>query len=67
MNSFWIDSTKNLINFNSLEHDYNTDVCVIGGGIFGLTTAYYLSKNGVNVTVLEKDYIGSKATRTYNC
>lgn len=30
------------------------DVVVIGGGVMGLTTAYYLIKKGARVTVLEK-------------
>ncbi|MCF0125139.1 MAG: FAD-binding oxidoreductase, partial [Clostridia bacterium] len=34
----------------------------VGGGIFGITCAYYLSKLGFNVIVLEKDFIGSKTT-----
>ena len=42
-----------------LEKSY--DVVVIGGGVHGLTTAYYLATNqGVtNVAVLEKAYLGS--------
>src|SRR5438034_2425525 len=37
------------------------DVAIIGGGVHGLATAYYLAKNhGItNVAVLEKTYIGS--------
>ena len=37
------------------------DVVVVGGGVHGLATAYYLAKNhGVtNVAVLDKGYIGS--------
>ncbi len=31
------------------------EIAVIGGGIAGLTTAYRLSKQGIKVTVLEKD------------
>ncbi|WP_270181410.1 FAD-dependent oxidoreductase [Alkalihalobacillus sp. CinArs1] len=30
------------------------DVCIVGGGIAGLTLAYWLSEKGDNVTVLEK-------------
>ncbi|MEL6824533.1 MAG: FAD-dependent oxidoreductase, partial [Calditrichota bacterium] len=30
------------------------NVCVIGGGISGLTTAYLLSNKGYSVTLLEK-------------
>ncbi len=37
------------------------DVVVVGGGVHGLATAYYLARNhGINnVAVLEKSYIGS--------
>jgi sarcosine oxidase subunit beta len=43
-------------------HDFKAsyDVVIIGGGLHGLATAYYLAKNhGItNVAVLEKAYIG---------
>jgi sarcosine oxidase, subunit beta len=36
------------------------DVVIIGGGVHGLATAYYLAKRGVkNIAVLDKSYIGS--------
>ena len=35
MNSFWIDSIKNEQNFEKLNNDIETDVCIIGAGIFG--------------------------------
>lgn len=36
------------------------DVVIIGAGVHGLATAYYLGKRGVtNVAVLEKGYLGS--------
>ncbi|MBI4500430.1 MAG: FAD-dependent oxidoreductase [Gemmatimonadetes bacterium] len=39
------------------------DVVIIGGGVHGLATAYYLAKRGVrNIAVLEKSYIGSGAS-----
>jgi len=41
----------------------NYDVVIIGGGITGLATAYYLVRNGVkNILILEKDYIGAGST-----
>ncbi|MGI6109037.1 MAG: NAD(P)/FAD-dependent oxidoreductase [Bacilli bacterium] len=37
-----------------------TDVLIVGAGIIGCSTAYYLSKRGLSVTVLEgSDYIGN--------
>jgi len=40
-----------------------TDVIVIGSGAIGISTAYYLWKNGLNVTVIEKDEICSGASK----
>ncbi len=38
------------------------DIAVIGAGIIGMATAYYLSKNGVKLAVIDKEYIGSGST-----
>ncbi|MFB6291014.1 MAG: NAD(P)/FAD-dependent oxidoreductase [Candidatus Bipolaricaulia bacterium] len=39
------------------------DVIIIGGGITGLATAYYLTRHGLNdITIIEKDYVGSGST-----
>ncbi len=39
------------------------DVVIVGGGVHGLATAYYLGQRGIrNVAVLEKNYIGSGAS-----
>lgn len=62
MSSFWIDTTNNGGHFSKLNKDINIDVCIIGAGLFGLTTAYYLSKSGKKVAVLEKE--DSVATKT---
>lgn len=37
-------------------------VCIIGGGIVGCTTAYFLARQGFSVTVLERDTVGSNAS-----
>lgn len=64
MNSLWIDSVQ-IKNFAKLDKDIDVDVCVIGGGITGISTAYLLSKAGLKVCVLEKDKIAHHATRQY--
>lgn len=31
------------------------NVCIIGGGMMGLATAYYLTKQNIHVTIFEKE------------
>ena len=46
-----------------LRGNKTVDVLIVGGGITGISTAYYLSKAGLRVCVLEKDKIAHHATR----
>lgn len=62
MKSLWIETTKDKLPLKPMEKDEETDVCIIGAGLFGLTTAYYLSKEGKKVIVIEKGEIGEKAS-----
>ena len=62
LNSYWIDSTEKSEIFNEIDANYQADVCVIGAGICGLSTAYYLSKSGLKVIVVDKDDIGMKTS-----
>lgn len=39
-----------------------TDVVIIGGGVIGCAIAYYLSRQGIDVTVLERREIGGQAS-----
>ena len=40
----------------------SSDVVIIGGGIVGITTAYFLGKAGVKSLVIERDAVGSHAS-----
>ena len=60
--SIWED-TVTLPSFNSLNSDLETDILVVGGGITGILTAYYLKQAGFNVVLVEKNKIGSGATK----
>src|SRR5256712_13987867 len=40
----------------------SADVVIVGGGIAGMTTAYYLGMAGVASVVVERDAIGSHAS-----
>ena len=62
MNSLWLSEDLNKKNFESLNKNISTDVCIIGSGIFGLTCGYYLSKAGLKVTVVDKSDIARKTT-----
>src|SRR5438046_2024812 len=42
--------------------DTHPDVLVIGGGVIGLTTAYYLVERGASVTVVDKGDLGREAS-----
>lgn len=57
MKSYWIDSVKEQNKFNALEENIKTDICIIGGGLTGLSTAYNLSKYKIRTVLLEKDEI----------
>lgn len=39
-----------------------SDVCIIGGGVIGLTTAYFLARDGVRVTVVDRADFGREAS-----
>ena len=57
MKSYWIDSVKDQNKFGALEENIKTDICIIGGGLTGLSTAYNLSKYKIRTVLLEKDEI----------
>lgn len=56
LKSLW-HSDCPLPQFPSLRKDIKTDVLIIGGGIAGLLTAYFLKRQGVECVVVEKDRI----------
>ena len=62
MSSYWLDSVKDKPSFSKLDKNISTDVCIIGAGIFGLSCGYYLSKNGLNVTILDRNDIMEKVS-----
>jgi glycine/D-amino acid oxidase-like deaminating enzyme/nitrite reductase/ring-hydroxylating ferredoxin subunit len=53
--SYWIDSAP-LRNFPPLHRDIETDVLVVGAGITGITTAYFLKKAGLKVALIEREH-----------
>lgn len=59
--SYW-EATEDLIEGTTGLLADETDVCIVGGGIAGLTTAYLLSKAGRKVTVIDDGLIGGGET-----
>lgn len=56
MESIWQKSVQ-LPSFPKLNEDISTDVLIIGGGMAGVLTAYFLMRNGVDCVLVEKDKI----------
>ena len=53
MKSYWIDSEKEKKKYKELKEDIETDICIIGGGITGVSVSYYLNKYKIkNVTII---------------
>jgi glycine/D-amino acid oxidase-like deaminating enzyme len=61
--SLWMESAPLSEMAGSLDADQRADVCVIGAGIAGLSTALQLAQAGQKVVVLEDGDIGSGMTQ----
>jgi glycine/D-amino acid oxidase-like deaminating enzyme/nitrite reductase/ring-hydroxylating ferredoxin subunit len=59
--SLWLDTTR-AFDAPPLDGDRTTDVCVVGAGIAGLTTAYLLAVQGQSVIVLDTRGVGGGET-----
>ncbi len=57
--SYWFKDVADKRRFPSLQGDKNVDVVIIGGGIAGISSAYFLAKAGVKVALLEMGNIAS--------
>lgn len=62
MSSLWMNSVEGKTNFNSIDDNKTCDVCIIGAGVTGLSTGYYLSKKGLSVIILDKSDFGTKTS-----
>ncbi len=60
--SVWA-ATAPLPQFTPLEQNVHVDVCVVGAGIAGLTTAYLLARSGRRVAVLDDGPVGGGMTQ----
>jgi glycine/D-amino acid oxidase-like deaminating enzyme/nitrite reductase/ring-hydroxylating ferredoxin subunit len=51
-----------LVHERTLSRDVSTDVCVVGAGIAGLTTAYLLAREELSVVVVDAGQVGGGET-----
>ena len=57
-NNYYLDSLeRDLIQHPSLSDSYECDLCIIGGGFTGLSTAIEASQRGLKVIILEQNRI----------
>ena len=59
--SIWM-ATANTPSQSRLKESIRTDVCIVGAGIAGLTTAFLLGREGRSVVVLDDGLIGGGMT-----
>lgn len=59
--SIW--DIKHDIHFQALDKDIESDILIVGGGLTGITLAYYLKESHFKVTLIEQNEIGSGVTR----
>ena len=61
MNSFWITQANSQA-YPTLSNSTNASIVIIGGGLCGLATAYYLSQNTKDIIIVEADRIAYGAS-----
>lgn len=60
--SFYASNIEPLIGTEPIKGDVSCDVCVIGGGFTGLSSALHLAQKGYNVRLLEAQRLGFGAS-----
>jgi glycine/D-amino acid oxidase-like deaminating enzyme/nitrite reductase/ring-hydroxylating ferredoxin subunit len=60
--SVWSATAPDAPAFPPLQSDALADVCIVGAGIAGLTTAYYLARQGKSVIVIDKHNVAHGET-----
>ena len=52
--SLWLRTAYPRDQYPTLKEDRHCDVCIVGGGLSGIANAYFLTKEGKDVILLEK-------------
>lgn len=61
-NTYYRDTQNNRVDLPQLMDDASCDVCVVGGGLTGISTAFRLANAGYKVVLLEADKIANQAS-----
>ena len=56
--SYWQKTSQHPC-FKQLNKDIKTDILIIGGGLSGISCAYQLKETGKQITIVEKNLLGS--------
>lgn len=59
--SYWLDSTD-AKQYPKLDQSIETDVVIVGGGIVGITAAYFLSEKKIDTVLIEGDRLFNGTT-----
>lgn len=59
--SYWLETAR-IKSFAALTRNISVDVLVIGGGITGITTAYFIKQSGLKVALIERERVATKDT-----
>jgi gamma-glutamylputrescine oxidase len=61
-NTYYKDTQNSKVELPQLTDDASCDVCIIGGGLTGISTAFRLANAGYKVILLEADKIANQAS-----
>ena len=60
--SFYKFSAKKLLDQDKLTESFSTDICIIGAGLTGISSALHLANKGLKITILEANRVGAGAS-----
>lgn len=58
----WLDTIPDALTFKPLQADVACDVVVVGGGLAGVMTAWYVAQAGKQVVLLEQNHVATGDT-----
>jgi len=59
---YWLMKNGSVMDYPALETDIETDIAILGSGISGALAAYYLYRDDLKVTILDKRRAGTGST-----